>query len=133
MLFWLATTGWNLEDVQLLLSKSPGLGLERSRLDDFQWGAYWRGPVDSKAASTRPTEDKEHIDQFITRSIGFEKLNRLITDALYESSTNQAHINEGLRGIYSGGGAVALSYQVAARYTESRHALTPTSENHRRG
>jgi hypothetical protein len=86
----ICNSGWKPADVQKLL--------EKSKPDEsWPWAAYWRGPIDSKAASTRRTEDKELIDQFITDSIGFEQLNKLITEALCDNSANQEHINEGLR------------------------------------
>lgn len=47
-------------------------------------------PVDSEAASAHFSRDKHLIDEFIRRTVGFERVNAMITDALLEGARRRA-------------------------------------------
>merc|ERR1712039_297529 len=55
-------------------------------------------PISSNAAQTRRQEDKEAIDQFIERSIGFPKLDALVTEQIL-TAAKTLHRKQGFAGV----------------------------------
>jgi hypothetical protein len=46
----------------------------------------WVGPVDCTVATTRNSEHKQQIDQYISTTIGFSEMNRAVTEGIFRSA-----------------------------------------------
>jgi hypothetical protein len=66
----------------LLVASEEGVGEMTEHLEAF--------PVDSEAASAHFLRDKQTIDKFIRTTVGFDRMNAMITDALLEGSRRRA-------------------------------------------
>lgn len=50
--------------------------------------ALAKKPVNCAAAVTRNTKDKQQVDEFISSSVGFEKMDMIVTKAILQSATS---------------------------------------------
>lgn len=54
-------------------------------LGGFVGPECWVGPVNCAAAAARSGKDKAQIDGFIGGSVGFEEMDRVVTEAIFKS------------------------------------------------